>query len=66
MKKIELTINEDGSYSIEALEGFQGQSCEQKTKNIISLLGGTESETKYKPEYWDSNPDNLNEIFNKN
>ena len=38
MKRIELIINEDGSYSIEMMEGFVGQSCAQKTQNIITLL----------------------------
>ena len=65
MKRIELIINEDGSYSVEAMEGFQGQSCAQKTQNIITLLGGTAIETKYKPEYY-NDPDNFNELFNNN
>ena len=66
MKRIELTINEDGSYSIDMAEGFAGQSCAQKAQNIITLLGGTEQDTKYKPEYWDEGPNNLNELFNGN
>ena len=63
MKRVELIINEDGSYSIEAMEGFSGQSCAQKTQNIITLLGGTATDTKYKQEYWDEDPNNLNELF---
>ena len=66
MKKIELTINEDGSYSIDMAEGFVGQSCAQKAQNIITLLGGTATDTKYKQEYWDPDGDNLNELFNGN
>lgn len=66
MKKIELTINEDGSYSIDMTEGFVGQSCAQKAQNIITLLGGTATDTKYKQEYWDPDGDNLNELFNGN
>ena len=66
MKKIELTINEDGSYNIERLEGFQGQSCAQKAQNIISIIGGVEQDTKYKPEFYDGSGDNLNELFNNN
>ena len=66
MKKIELTINEDGSYNIEMMEGFQGQSCAQKAQNIISIIGGVEKDTKYKPEYFNGDPDNLNELFNGN
>ena len=65
MKRIELTINEDGSYSIDMAEGFVGQSCAQKAQNIITLLGGTATDTKYKQEYWDEGPNNLNELFNK-
>lgn len=66
MKRIELIINEDGSYTIEAMEGFNGQSCAQKTANIISILGGVEKETKHKPEYFNPDGDNLNELFNSN
>ena len=64
MKRIELTIKKDGNYTINAMEGFVGQSCDQKTANIISILGGVEKETKYKPEYFDPNGDNLNELTN--
>ena len=63
-KKIELTIGADGNYTINAMEGFGGQSCEQKTANIISILGGVETDKKYKSEYFDSDPDNLNELWN--
>ena len=66
MKKIELTINEDGSYSIDMMDGFNGQSCAQKAQNIISIIGGVEQNTKYKPEYFNGDPDNLNELFNNN
>lgn len=66
MKKIELTINEDGSYNIDMMDGFNGQSCAQKAQNIISIIGGVEQDTKYKPSYFDSDGDNLNELFNNN
>lgn len=59
-KRIEITVGADGNYSIDAMEGFGGQSCEQKTANIISILGGVEQDKKYKPEYFD--PDNLDEL----
>lgn len=59
-KKIEITVGADGNYSIDAMDGFGGQSCEQKTANIISILGGVEQDKKYKPEYFD--PDNLDEL----
>ena len=59
-KKIELTKGADGNYTINAMEGYGGQSCEQKTANIKSILGGVETDKKYKPEYFD--PDNLDEL----
>lgn len=59
-KRIEITVGADGNYSIDAMDGFGGQSCEQKTANIISILGGVEQDKKYKPEYFD--PDNLDEL----
>ena len=59
-KRIEITVGADGNYSIDAMDGFGGQSCEQKTANIISILGGVETDKKYKPEYFD--PDNLDEL----
>ena len=64
MKRVELTIKEDGNYTIDMAEGFSGQSCAQKAQNIISLIGGTETKSQAKPEYYDPNGDNLNEIFN--
>ena len=59
-QRIELVVGKDGNYTINAMEGFSGQSCEQKTANIISILGGVEQDKKYKPEYFD--PDNLDEL----
>ena len=64
MKRIELTIKEDGNYTINAMEGLVGQSCDQKTANLVSILGGVEKQTIYKPEYFDGNGDNLNELTN--
>lgn len=39
MKKIKITIAEDGSYTMKALEGFSGVSCVQKTQTIEQLIG---------------------------
>ena len=65
MKRVELTIKEDGNYTINAMEGFVGQSCDQKTSNLIAILGGVEKQTKHKPEYFDGEPTNLNELSNR-
>ena len=64
MKRVEITIKEDGDYAINAKEGYAGQSCDQKTANLVAILGGVEKQTKYKPEYFDGNGDNLNELTN--
>jgi hypothetical protein len=63
MKRIELTIKEDGNYTIDLAEGFSGQSCAQKAQNIISLIGGAETKSQVKPEYYNPDGDNLNELF---
>lgn len=39
---IKITVAKDGSYTMTALEGFAGQSCMEKTKDIELILGGNE------------------------
>jgi hypothetical protein len=65
MKKVEIIINEDGSYEIDCKEGFEGVACDKKTVEIISICGGQETDKKVKPEYYDGNGDNFNEIVNR-
>ena len=33
-QNIRITIDKTGAYRFEAMEGFSGQSCVEKTKNI--------------------------------
>ena len=66
MKKVNITIDEKGNYEIDFIEGFSGVSCAEKAKEIQLLLGGMEEDEVKKPEYYDDNGDNLNELFNNN
>jgi hypothetical protein len=65
MKKVEIIINEDGSYEIDCKEGFAGVSCDKKTLEIISICGGAEKDAKRKDEWYDGNGDNFDEIINR-
>jgi len=53
-KDIDVTIDPDGTVSLDAL-GFKGKECEDITKKIAKDLGQKISGTK-KPEYWQPNP----------
>lgn len=53
MKKMVITIEEDGTADIDLQEGFSGMSCVEKSKEIELILGGTQVEQKQKPEMYD-------------
>lgn len=53
MKKMVITIEEDGTADIDLQEGFFGMSCVEKSKEIELILGGTQVEQKQKPEMYD-------------
>ena len=64
MEKIKLTIDEKGNVEVDLVEGFSGSSCEVKAKNIEVLIAGAgNSQTKYKPEYYEQNKDELVNVF---
>ena len=52
-RKVRITIDKKGAYSMEALEGFSGQSCVEKTKNIELILGGSEIDGGKTGSYYD-------------
>lgn len=62
MKKLTITVGKDGNSTIDG-EGFSGGVCESTIKEIILAVGGEETEDKKKPEYFDPNGDNFNELF---
>lgn len=55
---IQITIKKDGSYTLEAKEGFAGESCREKTKHLELMLGGEAVATENTSAYYDSDGDN--------
>lgn len=51
-RKIRIKIDTKGQYTLEAMEGFSGESCVEKTKNIELLLGGERVSEGKKDEYY--------------
>ena len=39
-KKIKVTIDKKGNYTIKTLEGFAGEECVQKTQDLEVAIGG--------------------------
>lgn len=62
MERVRITIDKEGNYSLDLIEGFAGMSCEQKADQIALICGGIEKDRKEKPEYYDSE-DLHNDIF---
>jgi hypothetical protein len=60
---VEITIKKDGSFTFEAKEGFAGESCRDKTRELEIVLGGEAVGSKNTPGYYDDGGDmnvNLN------
>lgn len=59
-RHIAVTIDKQGAFTVEAKEGFVGESCVEKTKNIELLLGegATEMASGKTDAYFDGDGDN--------
>lgn len=55
---VEIRIKADGSYVLEALEGFGGESCREKTKQLELMLGGEATKTENTSAFYDEDGDN--------
>lgn len=55
---IEIRIKKDGSYTLQALEGFSGESCREKTKHLELMLGGEAVDSVNTPAYYEDGGDN--------
>lgn len=51
---IQIRIKKDGSYTLEAKEGFAGESCREKTKQLELMLGGEAVNTENTSAYYDN------------
>ena len=67
MKKVKITVAQDGTYKMTALEGFSGQSCVEQTKNLELILGGEVIDSGKTEDYYgpDDSPVSI-DIFNGN
>lgn len=53
---VEIRIKEDGSFTFQAKEGFAGESCMERTKDLEIALGGKEISKKKTKEFYESDP----------
>lgn len=61
---VKITVSKNGEYKMEALEGFVGQDCINKTKDIELVLGGQETGAGKTDKYFEDDGDNPNFINN--
>ncbi|MED1125210.1 hypothetical protein [Bacillus atrophaeus] len=62
-KRVTLTIDSKGGYSIEAGEGFTGASCVEQTRDLEIAIGGSAVSEGKTDAYYEGdgdNPVNLN------
>lgn len=55
---IEIRIKKDGAYTLEAKEGFAGESCREKTRNLELMLGGEAVASENTAAYYEDDGDN--------
>ena len=59
-KRVRVTIDPKGNFTLEAKEGFSGESCMEKTRTIEMALGGLQVEEGKTNAYYD--PDDANPV----
>jgi hypothetical protein len=57
-KRVKVTIDNKGGFTLEALEGFAGESCTTQTREIEIALGGVEVAEGKTSAYYDGIDDN--------
>jgi hypothetical protein len=53
-----ITIDNKGQFTLEAKEGFSGESCLEKTRNLEVVLGGEAVAEGKTDAYYDGDGDN--------
>lgn len=64
MKRIKVTIDASGNFTVDPLEGFSGKVCEHEIQKLVTSIGASVTDVKEKPEYYASG--NPNDIFVNN
>lgn len=62
-RRVRITIDGQGNYALEALEGFSGASCVEQTKELEVAIGGVAVDEGKTAAYYDddgSNPVSIN------
>jgi hypothetical protein len=54
---VEIKIKKDGSFAVQAKEGFAGESCRKQTHDLEMVLGGEAVSTENTKEYYDDGGD---------
>lgn len=58
---VEITIKKDGSFAVQAKEGFSGETCRSQTRQLEMVLGGETTGTTNTKDYYDDGGDvNIN------
>ena len=57
---VEITVKKDGTFSFEAKEGFQGESCRNQTKELEMVLGGEATSSKNTKGFYDGDGGDVN------
>ena len=52
-QRIRFIIDKKGNYTMEAVSGFEGTECVDKTQSLELVLGGQMVASGKKPEYYD-------------
>lgn len=58
MKKAKFIIDNTGNIEMDFLEGFKGESCLEKAKQVELVINGKTTQTKLKDSYYDGDQSN--------
>ena len=56
-KRIRVTVDKKGNFTLEAKDGFAGESCVQETQELEVAIGGTAVDEGKTDDYWRGDDD---------